>query len=1233
MTRAAAPRVGVRRDQASFANTFAPGNDFVRPGHGLTQGGKAVERRLVTVDGNEAASYVAHLTNEVIAIYPITPASPMGEFADAWSAAGTVNIFGTVPQVIEMQSEAGAAGAVHGALQAGALTTTFTASQGLLLMIPNMFKIAGELTPTVFHIAARTLATHALSIFGDHSDVMATRSCGWAMIASASVQEAQDFALIAQAASLASRVPFLHFFDGFRTSHEVNKIDQLTPDDVRAMIDLDLVKGHRERALSPDRPRIRGTAQNPDVFFQAREACNPFYNELPAHVRQAMARFAQLFGRTYDLFQYVGAPDAERVIVLMGSGAEAAQETVEALTRQGEKVGVVKVRMYRPFVVQSFIDALPATTRSIAALDRTKEPGALGEPLYQDVITALHRGWTARGASAMPRVIAGRYGLSSKEFTPAMIKAVFDELARPDPKPEFTVGIVDDVTHLSLKYDLDFSTEADDVVRAVFYGLGSDGTVGANKNSVKIIGENTPLHAQGYFVYDSKKSGSTTISHLRFSPRPIKSTYLIREANFIACHQFNFLERIDVLETAVPGGTFLLNSPFGPNEVWNQIPVETQRVILDKKLKFYVVDAVKVAHEAGMGGRINTVMQTCFFALAKILPRDEAIAQIKDAIKKTYGKRGETILKKNYAAVDGTLAALHEVKVPADANSTIRRIPPVPSSAPNFVQRVTAMMIEGKGDLLPVSALPIDGTFPTGTTQYEKRSIALEIPIWDPKICIQCGLCALVCPHAAIRSKVYEPTAASNAPASFQKMDWKGKEFPGHEMTIQVAPDDCTGCGICVDVCPAVSKEVAKHKSIDMTPKTAELLAVERTNFEYFLALPEIDRSKVKSDTVKDSQLLQPLFEYSGACSGCGETPYLKLMSQLFGDRALIGNATGCSSIYGGNLPTTPYTVDPAGRGPTWCNSLFEDNAEFGLGLRLAVDQLDTYARHLLGRFGGDVGEDLVKAILENPQTNEAQIAEQRNLVGQLLSKLGSIERVEAKQLQQVAEFLVRRSVWIVGGDGWAYDIGFGGLDHVLSTGRDVNILVLDTEVYSNTGGQASKATPRGAVAKFAANGKPIGKKDLGMMAVDYGNVYVAQVAMGAQPLQTIKAFQEAESYRGTSLILAYSHCIAHGIDMSIGMSHQKEATSSGYWPLYRFDPRLGGAEGHPFHLDSRKPTVPFKEFAMKEARYAMLTRTNPTQADRLLALAQRDIDERWRFYEQMAGVQRSVPDLEEFKA
>ncbi|GIW89178.1 MAG: pyruvate-flavodoxin oxidoreductase [Isosphaeraceae bacterium] len=1194
-----------------------------------------MERSLVTVDGNEAAAYIAHLANEVIAIYPITPASPMGELADAWSAAGRPNIFGTVPTVIEMQSEAGAAGAVHGALQTGALTTTFTASQGLLLMIPNMYKIAGELMPTVFHIAARTVATHALSIFCDHSDVMTVRMCGWAMLCSSDVQEVQDFALIAQAATLASRVPFLHFFDGFRTSHEVNKIEQLTPDDVRAMIDLEWVRAHRSRALTPDRPAIRGTAQNPDVFFQAREACNPFYSAVPELLKQTMDRFADLFGRRYDLFEYVGPPDADRVVVLMGSACGTVEETIEALAAAGEKVGMVKVRLFRPFVAERFVAALPKTVRAIAVLDRTKEPGALGEPLYQDVLTALIHAWSGAGERGpLPRVIGGRYGLSSKEFTPAMVKAVFDELKQPQPKNPFTVGIVDDVTHLSLSYDPSFSTEREDVVRAIFYGLGSDGTVGANKNSVKIIGENTPLHAQGYFVYDSKKSGSITISHLRFGPRPIRSSYLISRANFVACHQFHFVDRLEMLAAAEPGATFLLNSPYGPDEVWDRLPVEVQEQLISKRIRFYVVDAVKVAQESGLGGRINTVMQTCFFALANILPREQAIAEIKDAIKKTYGKRGETVLKRNFQAVDAALAALHEVNVPETVTATHRRVGVQIDVDDDFVKRVTARMIEGQGDLLPVSDLPVDGTFPTGTTRFEKRSIALEIPIWDPKICIQCGLCALVCPHATIRSKIYDPAVLSNAPEGFLSRPYTGKEHPGMAMTIQVAPDDCTGCGICVDVCPAVSKEVAKHKAINMTPKDEALLERERPCWDFFRTIPEVDRSVVKIETVKGSQLLQPLFEFSGACAGCGETPYIKLMTQLFGDRLVIANATGCSSIYGGNLPTTPYSQDPQGRGPTWANSLFEDNAEFGLGMRLSLDAQYEYAARLVEALAGELGDVLVRGLLESPQETEAEIAEQRARVAELRRRLAEIDRPEARQLVTVADCLVRKSVWIVGGDGWAYDIGFGGLDHVLASGRDVNILVLDTEVYSNTGGQASKATPRAAVAKFAANGKAIGKKDLGMIAVDYGNVYVAQVAMGAQPLQTIKAFQEAESYRGTSLILAYSHCIAHGIDMTTAMNHQKEAMTSGYWPLFRYDPRTGGEGQRPFKLDSRKPTLPFKEFAMKEARYAMLTRTNPEHAERLLGLAQKDIDERWRFYEQMAGVERSVPDLlQEFRA
>ncbi len=1187
-----------------------------------------MERRYVTIDGNEAAAAIAHLCNEVIAIYPITPASPMGELADAWSAAGRTNIFGTVPDVIEMQSEGGAAGAVHGALLGGSLATTFTASQGLLLMLPNMFKIAGELTPAVIHVAARSLATHALSIFGDQSDVMAARSTGWAMLASADVQEVHDLALIAHAATLESRVPFVHFFDGFRTSHEVAKIEPLGPDHVRAMIDDRWIEAHRNRSLSPDRPVLRGSAQNPDVFFQAREAINPYYLALPEIVQRTMDRFAGLVGRRYRLFDYLGAPDAERVAVVIGSAAGALEEAVSNLTARGEKVGVVVIRLFRPFDAAAFVAALPPTTRSIAALDRTKEPGALGEPLYQDVVTALVEEWAARGqrVGPMPRVIGGRYGLSSKEFTPAMAAAIFAELGAPEPKRRFTVGIVDDVTHLSLKEDPSFSTEADDVVRAVFYGLGSDGTVGANKNSVKIVGETTPLFAQGYFVYDSKKSGSTTVSHLRFSPRPIRSSYLISRANFVACHQWGFLERTDVLEIAQPGATFLLNSPYGTDEVWSRLPANIQRSIIDKKLRFYVVDALRVAREAGMGGRINTVMQTCFFALSGIIPRDVAIEQIKKAIAKTYGRRGEVVLQRNFAAVDGALAALREVSIPAVVDGCPSWSPPISDAEPDFVRRVTRMLIEGKGDLLPVSALPVDGAFPTGTTRFEKRSIAVEIPIWDPEICIQCGLCAMVCPHATIRSKAYEAVTLEGAPEGFPSRSWTGKELFGHSMTIQVAPDDCTGCGICVDVCPAISKSAVKHKAINMQPKV-EHLDRERERWEFFLKIPDLDRTRPKIDTVKGSQLLAPLFEFSGACAGCGETPYLKLMSQLFGDRAIIANATGCTSIYGGNLPTTPWAKNAEGRGPAWCNSLFEDNAEFGLGIRMAVDQQQDYARHLLRGFADAVGQDLVKEILSNPQDDEARLREQRGRVAELKQRLASMDgSPDVQRLATVADALVRRSVWIVGGDGWAYDIGFGGLDHVLASGRDVNILVLDTEVYSNTGGQASKATPRAAVAKFASGGKTTGKKDLGMIAADYGNVYVAQVAMGANPLQTLKVFEEADSYRGPSLILAYSHCIAHGCDMTTAMGHQKEAVASAYWPLYRYDPRSGGNGGHPFHLDSRAPTLPIKEFALKEARYAMLARANPEQAEHLLALAQQDANERWRFYEQMAGIEREMP-------
>jgi len=1176
------------------------------------------KRRFVTVDGNEATANIAHLCNEVMAIYPITPSSNLGEMPDAWAAAGRKNIFGTVPDVVEMQSEAGAAGAVHGSLQAGALTTTFTASQGLLLMIPNMFKIAGELTATVFHVTARTVATHALSIFGDHGDVMACRSTGWAMLASGSVAEAQDMALIAQAATLEARVPFLHFYDGFRISHEVNKIEQVTEDDVRAMIDMDLVAAHRGRALTPERPMLRGTAQNPDVFFQAREACNAFYAACPATVQKTMDKFARLVGRQYHLFDYHGSAKAERVVVVMSSGCGVAEETVDYLVAQGQEVGLVKVRLYRPFEARAFLAALPPTVRKIAVLDRTKEPGSNGEPLFQDVITALAEGWEG----PMPKVVGGRYGLSSKEFTPADVAAVFAELAADRPRPRFTVGIRDDVTHLSLTSDPEFSTEADDVTRAVFFGLGSDGTVSANRGSVKIIGESTPRYAQGYFVYDSRKAGSVTTSHVRFSPRPIKGSYLVHRANFVACHQFHFTERIDMLSMAVPGATFLLNSPYGPDEVWDHLPVEVQRQILDKRLRFYVVDAYRVAREAEMGVRINTVMQTCFFKLANIIPADEAIGHIKAEIKKTYGKKGgETIIQRNNAAVDGALAALYEVRVPARATSQLHMVPPVPADAPPFVKDVLGMMIANRGDDLPVSALPVDGTFPTGTTRYEKRSIAQDIPIWDAKICIQCGLCSLGCPHGTIRTKAFDPAVLAAAPEGFRAADWKGKEYPGWKMAIQVAPDDCTGCGLCVDVCPAKDKERAKHKAIDMEPKLPHLER-ERANWDYFLTIPDVDRAGVKADTVKGSQLLLPLFEFSGACAGCGETPYVKLLTQLFGDRMLIGNATGCSSIYGGNLPCTPYTVDRQGHGPAWSNSLFEDCAEFGMGFRLAIDQQVQYCRTLLARLREQLGDDLVSALLGAKQENDEEIGRQRARVAQLRGRLAEIGTADAKNLLASADYLIRKSVWSFGGDGWAYDIGFGGLDHVFASGRDVNILVLDTEVYSNTGGQASKATPRGAVAKFAAGGKPGRKKDLGMIAMAYGNVFVGQISMGANPAHALRTIRAAESYRGTSLLIAFSHCIGWGIDMSTAMDLQKQAVACGYWPLYHFDPRDAS---HPFHLDSKKPLGDFKEFALKEGRFAMLARSKPEASARLLAEGQEDINARWRFYEQLAGLERAA--------
>ncbi|MDJ0952233.1 MAG: pyruvate:ferredoxin (flavodoxin) oxidoreductase [Acidimicrobiia bacterium] len=1173
------------------------------------------------VDGNEAATRVAHAVSEVIAIYPITPASPMGELADSWSQVGQPNIWGVIPDVTEMQSEGGAAGAVHGALQAGALCTTFTASQGLLLMIPNMYKIAGELTPTVIHVAARTLATHALSIFGDHSDVMSARQTGFALLASSSVQEAQDMAMVAHSSTLRARIPFLHFFDGFRTSHEISKIEAISDETIRAMIDDNLIADHRLRALNPNDPKLRGTAQNPDVFFQAREAANVFYDALPGIVQGEMDKLAELTGRRYNLFDYHGAADAEKVVVMMGSGVGAATEAVDYLNASGEKVGLLTVHLYRPFAVDSFLSALPETVKGVAVLDRTKEPGATGEPLYLDVVTAF----AERGAG--PRVIGGRYGLSSKEFDPAMAMTVFDELDKDEPKNHFTVGITDDVTHLSLPVERVW-IEPDDVVQAVFFGLGADGTVGANKNSVKIIGENTDMFSQAHFVYDSKKSGAMTVSHLRFGPKKIESTYEIRQANFVACHQFNFMEKVDVLDIAAEGATFLLNSPYGPDEVWEHLTADTQRQIIDKKLKFYVVDAVAVAQAAGLGGRVNTVLQTCFFALAGVLPQDEAIAAIKNGIKKAYGKRGQVILDKNYAAVDSSLAALAEVTVPGEVSSTIEFIPPVPADAPDFVQRVTGMIAARKGDLLPVSALPVDGTFPTATTQYEKRSIALEIPVWDPEICIDCARCALVCPHAAIRLKVYDPAELEGAPDSFQSKPWKGRDFAGMNTTIQVAPEDCTGCAVCVNVCPAKSKEEVKHKAINMVPKM-DVLEEEKVNFDFFLDIPDYDRTKVKTETVKGSQVLKPLFEYSGSCAGCGETPYVKLMSQMFGDRMIIANATGCSSIYGGNLPTTPYTVDENGRGPSWSNSLFEDNAEFGFGMRLAVDQQTEMARGLLTELAPQIG-GLAGEILDADQSNEEGLAKQRDRVAELKRVLATMDSPEAKRLDTITDYLVKMSIWILGGDGWAYDIGFGGLDHVLASDRNVNILVMDTEVYSNTGGQASKSTPRAAVAKFASGGKPTGKKDLGMIAMSYGHVYVAQVSMGANMTQVAKAFAEAEAHDGPSIIIAFSPCIAHGIDMATMMARQKEAAESGYWPLYRFNP-AEEAEGRPaMKLDSRAPKISFRDFAKSEGRFAMLARANPDHYEELMDQAQDDIDNRWHLYEQMIHVERTAELVDE---
>jgi pyruvate-ferredoxin/flavodoxin oxidoreductase len=1181
-------------------------------------------RQIITIDANEAVAYVAYRLSEVIAIYPITPSSSMGEFSDAWSAAKIPNLWGTVPLVSELQSEGGAAGAVHGALASGSLTTTFTASQGLLLMIPNMYKIAGELTPTVFHVSARSLAAHALSIFGDHSDVTATRATGFAQLASRSAQEAHDLALVAHAATLESRVPFLHFFDGFRTSAEVNKIEQLSIEDLRAMIDDNLIYGMRQRSLSPDHPTIRGTAMNPDVYFQGREAINPFYAKCPGIVQSLMDKFAKLTGRQYHLFDYAGAPDADRVIVVMASGAETAEETALFLQKRGEKVGVLTVHLYRPFDVEAFLNALPATVKKISVLDRTKEAGAVGEPLYQDVITAINEGLAAGKApfKTVPTIVGGRYGLSSKEFTPAMVKAIFDELVKTEPKNHYTVGINDDVSHTSLVYDPTFSIADPETMRCMFFGLGADGTVGANKNSIKIIGEETDFGAQGYFVYDSKKSGQVTISHLRFGPKPIRAPYLIGEgdANFVACHQFSFLERVDILKYAAPGATFLLNSIYAPNEVWDRLGREVQEQIIARKLRFYVIDGYAVAEKTGMGGRVNTIMQTCFFAISGVLPKDEAIEQIKKSIKKTYGKRGEAV-QQNYDAVDATLSHLSEVKVPAAVSSKQKRHKAVSDHAPAFVKNVLGPIMIFDGDNLPVSAMPIDGTFPSGTSQWEKRNIALEIPVWEPSICIQCGKCAFVCPHATIRLKVYPGKELSNAPETFKSTDAKFKELPGTKFTIQIAPEDCTGCGLCIETCPAKDKTQVGRKAINLADQLP-LRETENKNWEFFLELPEVDRTAIAPTTVKNSQLYQPLFEFSGACSGCGETPYIKLLSQLFGDRSIIANATGCSSIYGGNLPTTPWAFNKEGRGPAWANSLFEDNAEFGLGFRLTIDKQLEYANELLPLFASTVGEGLVSTLLNADQTTETGIVAQRERVALLRQRLQKEKDPRAGALLNIADVLVKKSVWIVGGDGWAYDIGFGGLDHVLASGRNVNLLVLDTEVYSNTGGQASKSTPRAAVAKFASNGKGLPKKDLGMIAMAYGYVYVARVAMGANDQQTLRAFLEAEAYEGPSLILAYSHCIAHGIDMRKGLDQQRLAVQCGIWPLYRYNPGLVDAGKNPLIIDSREPSVPVEDYAYNETRYRMLLQSDEPRAELLMRAARNDVTKRWELYKSLAAIE-----------
>jgi len=1186
-------------------------------------------QQALTIDGNQAAATVAHKLNEVIAIYPITPSSNMGEWADEWSSRGQVNLWGTVPQVVEMQSEAGAAGAIHGALQAGSMATTFTASQGLLLMLPNMYKIAGELTPTVFHIAARSLACQGLSIFGDHSDVMSARMTGFGMLCSNSPQEVMDFALIAHAAALERRIPLMHFFDGFRTSHEIDKIFMLDDDILRAMIDEQWVLAHRRRALSPDNPVLRGTAQNPDVYFQARESVNAYYQAMPGIVQSAMDRFATLTGRSYRLFEYIGSPEAERVIVMMGSGAEAVAETIDYLNRQGEAVGLLKVRLYRPFDAARLLAALPSTCHKIAVLDRTKEPGADGEPLYKDVLGALAQDVSSDSAkfSQMPKVVGGRYGLSSKEFTPGMIKAVYDELKKPQPKNHFTIGIYDDVTHSSLDWDAAYRTDAHaDTFQAMFYGLGSDGTVSANKNTIKIIGEATDWYAQGYFVYDSKKSGAITVSHLRFGPKPIRSTYLIGEndANFIGCHQTIFLERYDMLANAAKNAVFLLNSPEPPEKVWASLPAKMQQQMIAKNIRFYVIDGYEVAEKTGMGRRINTIMQTCFFAISGVLPQDQSIAAIKHAVEKTYGKKGRHIVELNFKAIDETLAGLHSVPLPTAVSSLFDIKSRISDAAPDFVRRVTGEIIAGRGDALPVSAMPVDGTFPTGTAAYEKRNLALEIPVWETDLCTQCGKCVMVCPHSVIRSKIYSDDVLDKAPPTFKHAAMLGKDFPpGLAITYQVAPEDCTGCTLCVDICPIRDKSNASRKAVNMQSQPP-LRETERDNWDFFLSIPEYDRRLLKTNTIKGSMVLQPLFEFSGACVGCGETPYIKLASQLFGDRMVVANATGCSSIYGGNLPTTPWTKNAEGRGPAWSNSLFEDNAEFGLGMRIALDKQNEYAKELLASLRDQLDGERVDAILNADQSDEAGIYEQRERVAALKEQLPSLTGQAAQTLQQLADSLCKKSVWIIGGDGWAYDIGYGGLDHVLASGRNVNILVLDTEVYSNTGGQTSKATPLGAVAKFSASGKATAKKDLALLAMDYSNVYVAHVAYAGKDTQTLSAFLEAEAHDGPSIIIAYAPCIAHGVDMSNNHRQQNLAVKSGHWPLFRFDPDKIKQGKNPMHLDSAEPSIPYRDFVKTETRFSMLWQTHPEDAERFLEQAQQDVKNRYHYYKQLSELEWS---------